>query len=521
MYADRDFAVIPLPEPGEAGVLPDLIQDLELKTLWEGMAGDDDFLLRVAQSATLSSLTSVEQIRFRQQVLDDCLHQPAVVREMYNLAVEAIAAEKQIYRSLFSEHGEPLLRRSISAIDMFVGMLRRLRHLAAEHADEFHSAGFRRFFGQVQAELDEDYLAEIKAHVKALRFREGLVLSAQLGAGNQGTGYLLRTPGPENRGSWYSQSILKKPFYSFTIPDRDEAGFRALSELRDRGLDPVADAVSQSSAHVLSFFLALRTELGFYVGALNLHEKLTDGTAPVCYPDPSPVGQATLTSRDLYDPCLSLRMGRRAHGNDLDAEGKNLIIVTGANQGGKSTFLRSMGLAHLMMQAGLFVTAASFASTVTLGVYTHYKREEDATMSSGKFDEELARMSHIAEQLKPRCLLMCNESFAATNEREGSDIAAGVIRAMNDAGIRVVFVTHMYDLARRYEDENAPTTLFLRADRGEEGHRTFELHEAAPLPTSFGADLYQRTFYPQQDHERDVDRDRHQDPDHGDPHPRG
>ena len=267
-----------------------------------------------------------------------------------------------------------------------------------------------------------------------------------------------------------------------------------MHELRDRGLNLVASALAQSSDHVLSFFVALRTELGFYVGAVNLYEQLTSIGAPVAFPDPGERGQLLLTARALYDPCLSLRMQQRATANDLDGDGRNLIIVTGANQGGKSTFLRSLGLAHLMMQCGMFVAASSFCSTVTRGIFTHYKREEDATMTSGKFDEELRRMSHIADAIGPDCLLMCNESFAATNELEGSEIATEVIRAMKDAGIRIVLVTHMYHLAHRYDEDNETTTLFLRAERGEQGNRTFRLSEGAPLPTSFGEDLYRETF---------------------------
>jgi hypothetical protein len=55
--------------------------------------------------------------------------------------------------------------------------------------------------------------------------------------------------------------------------------------------------------------------------------------------------------------------------------------------------------------------------------FTHYKREEDATMQRGKLDEELGRMSEIADQITPHSILLCNESFASTNEREGSEIA--------------------------------------------------------------------------------------------------
>ena len=67
--------------------------------------------------------------------------------------------------------------------------------------------------------------------------------------------------------------------------------------------------------------------------------------------------QALLRARGLYDPCLALILGTRAVGNDLDADGRELTMITGANQGGKSTFLRGLGLAQLMMQAGLFVAA--------------------------------------------------------------------------------------------------------------------------------------------------------------------
>ena len=127
-------------------------------------------------------------------------------------------------------------------------------------------------------------------------------------------------------------------------------------------------------------------------------------------------------------------------------------MITGANQGGKSTFLRSVGLAQLMTQCGMFVGAESFRANVCDGVFTHYKREEDETMESGKLDEELARMSEIADQITADCMLLCNESFASTNEREGSEIARQVVEAMLEEGIKVLFVTHMFDLAHGFHE---------------------------------------------------------------------
>ncbi len=115
-------------------------------------------------------------------------------------------------------------------------------------------------------------------------------------------------------------------------------------------------------------------------------------------------------------------------------------------------------------------------------------------MEMGKLDEELDRMSVIAGQITPGCLLLCNESFASTNEREGSEIARQVIRALTEAGIQIIFVTHLYDLAERYYVQHDPATLFLRAERQPDGRRTFRLPAGEPLPTSYGQDLYQQVF---------------------------
>jgi len=103
-------------------------------------------------------------------------------------------------------------------------------------------------------------------------------------------------------------------------------------------------------------------------------------------------------------------------------------------------------------------------------------------------------MSVIVGQITPGCLLLCNESFASTNEREGSEIARQVIHALTEAGIRIIFVTHLYDLAERYYAQHDPAALFLRAERQPDGRRTFRLPAGEPLPTSYGQDLYQQVF---------------------------
>jgi DNA mismatch repair ATPase MutS len=115
-------------------------------------------------------------------------------------------------------------------------------------------------------------------------------------------------------------------------------------------------------------------------------------------------------------------------------------------------------------------------------------------MRSGKFDEELSRMNDIVNIVTPRALILFNESFAATNEREGSEIAGQIVSALLEKPNKVIFVSHQYDFAHGFYRKHLDSALFLRADRQEDGRRTFKLIEGEPLGTSYGEDVYREVF---------------------------
>lgn len=500
LFRDRDFDLEQaLPSNASA-----LVQDLALTTLFDAMARGDKSLSQVARQAVLSGLQNdIDTILYRQGVCKDCLRNFAVIRQVYDIAVEALESKrKQWWFGYHSSCPSGTLHGSVGLIQMLMEILGKLRRLADEHSTAFESEGFRQFFAALKAELPDGYFARVKAHLKDLRFRQGILMSAQLGQGNQGSHYVLRKSSGREP-VWIERFLARTGrAYTFRIADRDDAGARALGELCDRGINLAANALAQSADHILNFFVMLKRELAFYLGCVNLHRWLGEKGAPTCFPVPSEPGTRRHRCVGLRDICLALTMGRTVVGNDLDADGCGLILVTGANQGGKSTFLRSIGLAQLMMQCGMFVTAESFSADICHGLFTHYKREEDSTMRSGKLDEELHRMIDIVNALTPDSLLLFNESFAATNEREGSEIAAQIVCALRDARVKVFFVTHLYEFARRLAQNKRDTTLLLRAEREADGRRTFRLLPGEPLETSFGVDLYERIFADPKESER-------------------
>ncbi len=488
-------------ENDESALQPDIYRigsevskDLEIDTLCKSMAAGNEFLYRIAMNALLSGLNNnLDIILYRQEVLKDCLDNSQIIREMYKIAVEAIESKKKHWWIVSMKYPSSILSNSVYTLKDLMVYLKQLKNIADGHAEKFKSKGFARFFATLVKELDDDYFNIVENHLQELEFPDGILLSARLTKGNKGTDYT--TLKSLNKKKWYQHFFKKKTnSYTFRISDRDVAGANALGELKDNGINSIANIMAQSADHIINFFNMLMDELAFYIGCQNLYEQLIMLNEPVAFPVPVEQNQRVHNFKGLYDVCLALTMQKKIVGNDASLNNKNLVIITGANQGGKSTFLRSIGLSQLMMQCGMFVPAESFSANLCSSLFTHFKREEDKTMESGKLDEELKRFSGLVDNINRGSLILFNESFAATNEREGSEIAGQIVSALYEKGIKIFFVTHLFDFAYNFYHKMMKNVIFLRADRQPDGSRTFKLVEEVPLQTGFGEDLYCRIF---------------------------
>lgn len=490
MHRNRDFDLQQPFPPNKQ----DLVDDLELETLFKVMAQGDKFVLEIVRKAVLCGLDDPDAIRYRQDILKDCLNNPEIIRAIYQIPLDSAEIKRRRWMGIFTHSPGGVLSSSTELMIMFVDLLRKLKSITTVNASRFVSEGFTTFIKMIDEELDDEYFETLEFHLNQLKFRDGVLISAELGDGCEATNYTLRLPNGKNR-NWLKEIITRKPsVYSFVISERDIAGSRALADIKDKGINLAANALAQSATHIDNFFNMLQTEIAFYIGCINLSESLNDLENPITFPIPIKSSYRKHAFKGLYDVCLALTMKKKIVGNDLNLDGKNLTLITGANQGGKSTFLRSIGLAQMMMQSGMFVPAIEFQANISDGIFTHYRRKEDPTMKSGKLDEELERMNTIVESISPNSLILLNESFAATNEREGSEIARQITSALLDREIKIFYVTHMHEFADIFYRKQRDDIIFLRAERKSSGRRTFKLIEAEPLQTSFGEDIYKIVF---------------------------
>jgi hypothetical protein len=472
-----------------------LVQDLELDPILDTMACGDSVIRTAAKAVMLTPLSDEPTIKYRQHILKDCLDNPAEIRGLYDIVVKTQEAGKKLSFGVLSRRSpSTILYYACDALKVYIDRLSVLHEAVLRAAPSFHSIGLARFSAMIADELSADYLASLKEILASLSYPRGELFALVLTDGNRGTGHTLLKPAAPAKGL-IARLFSKKPqSYTFTLAAGDETGARALSEIRDRGISASVTAVAQATGHIVDFFTVLREELAFSVGALNLHAFLSGKNIPVGFPEPAPSGTFVLSFRDLRNPVLAITRNTDPVGNDLFAENKKAIFITGANQGGKTVFLRSIGLMQIMSQCGLFVAAKECRTTMRVNILSHFRREEDSGMKSGKLDEELGRMSDIVDKVRSGSLVLFNESFAATNEREGSEIASGIVDALNHNNVMCIFVTHLTELAMRYYSFASSDFLFLRANRDADGKRNFQLTEGVPLETTFGEDLYERIF---------------------------
>ncbi|MDD4159815.1 MAG: hypothetical protein PHO18_02590, partial [Synergistaceae bacterium] len=392
MFPDKDFNIIEIPQAAKRTAN----KDLELEFITEAAARNDKVIYDSFFSALYDPLEDSGIIGYRQEIIKDCIENPEVIRHLYSLACEAEEMKRKSWWGFYQETASAKLSNSVSLLNMFIGTLRELRKTAESGIGNFNSKGFKKLFSVIQKELNEDYLKTLTECLEDLKFRNGMNIAVRFGSYNQGTDYFLIEPSG-TRKKWFSISHPN----TFVIHERDEAGHSDLYRRKELALMSAVIPVYRSALHVHAFFVSLQRELAFYAGCINLYETLIEKGRNICFPSAAASPGNNFCFKNLSDMSMALTGISEVIGNTLDLTGKNAVIITGANQGGKTTFLRSIGQAQIMLCCGLFVTADKYISVLTKGVYSHFKKEEDKSLESGKLTEEMERMSDIAERIKP------------------------------------------------------------------------------------------------------------------------
>jgi DNA mismatch repair protein MutS len=191
-------------------------------------------------------------------------------------------------------------------------------------------------------------------------------------------------------------------------------------------------------------------EIQFYAAYQDFIAPMKAAGLEFCYPAVS-AGSKQIRAMGSFDLALAAKLMPRADavvGNDFYLEGlERILVVSGPNHGGKTTFARMFGQLHYLASLGFPVPAREASLFLPDRVFTHFEREEDLATLRGKFEDELVRIRGVLEQATGDSVLVMNESFASTTLRDALFVGERVLDRMTAVGLLGVYVTFVDELA--------------------------------------------------------------------------
>jgi hypothetical protein len=158
-----------------------------------------------------------------------------------------------------------------------------------------------------------------------------------------------------------------------------------------------------------------------------------------------------ITATATFDLALARKLtldGTTVVCNDFHlTDPERTLVISGPNNGGKTTFARTFGQLHHLAGLGLPVPGADVRVFLPDRIFTHFEREEDIDTLRGKFEDELFRIHEILERATSASVLVMNESFGSTTLRDAVLVGTEVVRQIIDLDALCVFVTFVDELS--------------------------------------------------------------------------
>ena len=213
----------------------------------------------------------------------------------------------------------------------------------------------------------------------------------------------------------------------------------------------------------------------FYIAWLEYLRPLKKAGLSFCYPTISEQA-ASIDGRDAFDLSLAQKLAADRMPiivNDFEIlSPERILVVSGANQGGKSTFARMFGQICYLAALGCPVPAREAHLSRIDQIFTHFEREERVETLSGKLEESLMRMREILEQATARSLLIMNESFDSTTVNDALLLSRQVLARVMDRGMLCICVTFLDELASL---SSKTASYVATVDPDDPARRTFKV----------------------------------------------
>jgi len=447
----RSAADRPLEPPASE---PGFFADLNLNQIVAAItAGKEEYVLK---PFFYLPQHDVDDVAFRHEIMQDLEH-PRLFADIKTFAKSMRVMRKHLTQAEKLHYKLQKLRWFLDAVDTFCQAVARL-------ADDLSRAGlaargllaFREYVtGYVASEHFTSLLQQTKqltADLSAIRYGvlvRGLHVQVRHCDGE-------RDYGAEVAATFekFKQGAGKEYNFDFTDPAEMNHVEAAILDLVTK-LHPeiFSELANYGAAHkdfADSAIIAFDREIQFYVAYLEYIGPFKKAGLNFCFP------RVIRAGKEIYDhQGFDLALAGKLLGdnatpvcNDFYLKGRErIIVVSGPNQGGKTTFARTFGQLHYLASLGCPVPGTRAQLFLCDEIFTHFEREEDIANLRGKLQDDLVRVHDILERATPNSIIVMNEIFTSTTFRDASVLSKKIATRIMELDLLCVWVTFLDELA--------------------------------------------------------------------------
>ena len=425
-----------------------------------------DYFIETLKNASLS----VEDIKYRQNLLSDFLENEALVEELKLLfnRYDSIKSDwnelkANVYPVGLTGGYQALIDYTYSNLQITSTFARTI----VSYFKNFHSvlskydirsealAEMKRYCGEMQDNKSLNEIDEVASlfqyHTpEQFQFTVALTLDETLSVSS---GSLTEI---KNIDSLPKNNIFKKilGISKDTIVTTDlgsENSDDALYILNE-ALYEISTILEDITNDIYELFYGISSEFLFYDAAISYIHLLTDNDIVFSLPNISDITEDSFNAIDLKDLFLLLRNDdpTTVVGNDVCfSNNDGGILIRGKNNTGKTVFLRSIGIAQIFAQAGLPICSSDAKISIRSRVFSHFSSAEEELIEgdvAGRFEGEVKEVANIINNIEPHSLVLFNETFQTTSYDEGKDAIYSILILLTKIDAQFIFVTHLTGL---------------------------------------------------------------------------
>lgn len=270
-------------------------------------------------------------------------------------------------------------------------------------------------------------------------------------------------------------------FNILTAPDMDHIEAQILGfvvRLNPEAFAVLDDFCETHIGYLDETILRFEREVQFYLSILDFSNRMVEAGLSMSYPELA-AEEGLVKASKTYDIALADRFARDQREvvpNEFHlVDPERIIVVSGPNQGGKTTFARTVGQLHHLARIGCLVPGEDVRVHLSDRIFTHFEREEDISNLRGKLEDDLMRVHEILEGSTPASVVILNEIFTSTTLNDARLLGRAVIEQIIDLGLVCVYVTFVEELASIGEQT---VSMVSTVDDASTASRTFKIVRA-------------------------------------------